>query len=176
MAKQAQSKEVVLPIELTIAEQTFRALADVVGSDNIQQPVKDLLQDLLRHYSQGGFMVTATDIDRMSKAAGQRVSSAKQVVEVVDAASGRKAGAYEFHVQVDPNMIETFRDVAASRGMTLEDVVSEAWNSAVSAGWLYAVPVPCENFFFNEAQHKAIADAIGKDSFTSQDIVKAVSK
>lgn len=170
MAK-PQSKEVRLPLELSINESTYNALIKAVGNDQISEPVKDLLEEFLIQYSQGGFVVSANDIARMSQAAGEPISNSKRVVEAVDKLSHRKAGAYEFSVSVDPNMIETFTGIAVSRGMTLEDIVQEAWQSVCAEGWLYAVPTPCQHLIINEAQHAAVRKALGKESFTGSDLV-----
>jgi hypothetical protein len=176
MAKQATAKEFILPLEIKVNEQTHKLLAEAVGGDEIGQPVKGLLEDFLIHFSQGGFVVTANDIDRMSQAVGEKVSTSKKVVEVVDRVAGKRQGAYEFTVTVDPNMIDAFNDIAASRSMTLQDVVSDAWNTCTALGWLYAVPTPCQQFMINEAQHKAIEKIIGKGSFNGTDIVNALVK
>ena len=169
MAKQ-NNKEFKLPIELTIDQSTYSKLVSAVGSSNISDPVKELIEEFLIQYSQGGFVISANDINRMSQAAGEAITSSLKVVEAVDKVSHRREGAYEFSVSVDPNMVETFNDVATSKGMSLQDIVQEAWASACAAGWLYAVPTPCQQFLLSEGQHNKVAQILGTNTFNGSDI------
>ena len=176
MAKQSV-KEFKLPLELSIDQSTYEKLVKAVGSEQISDSVKSLLEEFLIQYSQGGFVVSANDISRMSDAAGEPVSSSYKVVELVDKASSRKAGAHEFAVSVDPNMVDSFNDVAISKGMTLGEIVQEAWQSACAEGWFYAVNTPCQHFIISEGQHAILRGVLKKTNFTGSDLFnKIVSK
>jgi len=176
MAKQSV-KEFKLPIELSIDPATYAKLVSAVGSEQIQDSVKSLLDEFLVQYSQGGFVVSANDIKRMSDSAGESVSSSYKVVELVDKACSRRAGAHEFSVSVDPNMVDSFNDVAVSKGMTLGEIVQEAWQSACAEGWFYAVNTPCQHFIISENQHAVLRGILGKANFNGSDLFnKIVSK
>ena len=171
MTKVSEMKEVVLPIELKVAESTYKKLSEAIGDGNIGASLQSLISDFLNQFADGGFVITSSDIDHMSKAAGKRVDTSRAVVEIVDEKNGKHYGAHSFRVTVDPNMVGTFNDVAHSRGMTMQDIVEEAWNSVTAMGWLYAVPTPCEHFFINPAQHLAASRLLGKNGFSGADLV-----
>ena len=176
MAKNTQAKEYILPIQLPLNQEVYGKLVDAVGGEDLSVPVSKLLQDFLVHWSQGGFVITGSDIARMTKASDSVIDSAKKVVEAVDKSAGRKDGAHAFTVCVDPNMIGQLVDVAASRSMTLQDLIQESWDTIVAMGWLYAVPAHCSQFTVSESQHAQIAQALGQKHFTGADIAEAFTR
>lgn len=174
MAKAA--KEFILPIQLPLSESVHEKLTEIAGADSLAESLTGLIKDFLHHYTQGGFMITGSDIARMSRASGSHIDSSKKVLEAIDKVSGKKEGAHCFSVSVDPNMIGQLADVAASRGMTLQDLISESWDIIVASEWLYAVNPPCTQFIIGEQQREQLRHILGKSSFKGTDIIDALAK
>lgn len=174
MAKAA--KEFILPLELPLSESIHAKLTELVGNGSLSESVTNLIKDFLHHYAQGGFMITGSDIARMTKTTGTDIDSSKKILQVMDKASGKKDGAHSFNVSVDPNMISQLSDVASSRNMTLQDLISESWDIIVASEWLYAVNPPCTQFIIGETQREAVKQILGKTSFNGNDIVEALIK
>jgi|CXWL01.1.fsa_nt_gi hypothetical protein len=167
------SKAVILPIELTASESTVETLRDKLkcGDEGIVRALSQLMSSYLAAYSQGAFVITDSDIERMSKSTGIRVNSANKVVELVEVSVGRQAGAYEFKVAADPSMIESMNDMAKVRSMTLDQVIQEAWDTIVMSGWLWQVPSYCTTFIVNESEKQELMGWLGKTTFTGKDVV-----
>lgn len=174
MAKQA--KEFILPLQLPLSENVHQRLTETTGGEPIAGPLTELIKDFLHHYTQGGFMITGSDIARMSRASGSTIDSSKKVLEAIDKVSGKKEGAHSFSVTVDPNMIGQLADVAQSRNMTLQDLIAESWDVIVASEWLYAVNPPCTQFIIGEQQREQLRQILGKSSFKGNEIVDALVK
>lgn len=174
MAKQA--KEFILPLQVPVSETIHEELTKKVGDGDLIASVTELIKDFLHHFSQGAFLITASDIARMSRVSGTRIDNSKKVLEAVDKVAGKKDGAHSFNVTVDPNMIGQLADIAKSRNMTLQELISESWDIIVASEWLYAVNPPCSQFIIGEQHREAVKQILGKSSFKGSDIVDALVK
>lgn len=127
----------------------------------------------LGELADGGLLLSASDVARMEEAVGNLKSPA-DIVTAMESGHSRKEGKVIIPWSVDPVYLPNLEEIAETTGRSVEGLLQDVMDTAMSKGWLYEwnpEPVP---LMFSEDDLAEIAEIIGVDAPTGTDIASFI--
>jgi hypothetical protein len=174
MAKSTKPTNVQVNLELSIPIKDYEVF-EAVDPDNVQAYLNTCVANYLSAYADGGLMLSGDDIQAMSEALGEDVTSSSDIVNAVINSVSEEDSDSVFKVVIDPSLKPNIEDSARVQGVTVDHWLTNCWSHIITNGWLYGVSGDIRWVPFTNQQLKLISEAAGKKLESSSDIVAAVT-
>lgn len=170
----AKDKTYLHPITVELSESTLAAVAPEGGAERTRK-LSNLAGYFLKEYAEGGMLLTQAHLSDIERATDTTVASPKDVVAAVAKGLGRDEGQFVLKAAVDPAYVEPLREIATFQGCTLDELLTNCINLALTNGWLYEfnardgmmIPVEGEDW-------DTMCAFMGKGAFTGKEIVAKI--
>jgi hypothetical protein len=146
----AKETQVKVPMTVSIGESAYRAIVSMDRSEapdaqKLQKVSTGLLQDL----SEGGLMLDAETMDRIRQSLAD-ADDPMNIVEAIEKGAKTRAGAIVGEWVLDPSWVDPITAIASIQGKTVEEVVQNMMDMALSNGWFYEFEVGPKGLFFDK--------------------------
>ncbi len=123
----------------------------------------------LRELAQGGALIEAEQMDYLRKAG---LPEDAELFRLVEQALGRKRGKLAFECTLDPAYERFFRDQARIRGISIERLIQESYDSLLRKGLFYTSLSDTPTVLFTRSQLSELQRLTGHDHITGADVME----
>ena len=164
-------------ITLRLNEDLYETLRsqEKVRVEGMAWYLSKFVNEIITQHFGGALLLTPDHVQRIEQVSNQQVSSADDVVRIVQRGNNRDDGQFTIRAQIDPAFETPLRDQAAMMGWTVEDLLHEVVNTVLVNSWMYSFVPQGGNIALTTEQAETIRSLTGKKSFSADDIIAALS-
>lgn len=175
MARNVSTKSKIA-LELELENQDQETLSAAAGDSGLIPYVKACVEAYLREYANGGLLLSGQEVSRVSKIAKADVTSSEDVIGLIEKAKRSDRGNSTFQITLDPSLVDSFRQNAEFKGVTVDDLLQECWNHIHANGWLYQMNPDVLWIPLGGKELAEIKKISPEASATSRDIIELLRK
>jgi hypothetical protein len=124
--------------------------------------------------ARGGMMLEPEDAQYLAGLRdGKPFRSSREIVKAVESGLNREEGQYTQTIPVDPALFEPLKEQAQVMGCSVQDILTNLINQAMTNGWAYNFS-PERQLNFTERDYDVMAKFMGKPFFFGADLVKKI--
>jgi hypothetical protein len=163
-------KNKVYTIEIELTESQVRSLCDQLP-DNMTdgQKIAGLAGGAISDLADGGMMLSGSVTRQIIDITGG-IEDQQQLVGMVEAGCGGDRGRMVGKWMIDPTYEPVLQDIAASQGLSVQQVIQSLMDWGVGQGWAYQIAPDTSVVFFLKEDLLAISAIMDKPDATGTEI------
>jgi hypothetical protein len=167
--KEIATQKLVLNVEM--GEADAKRLFE--GFEGREDQIPLLAAYLLTHYAQGGLMLKAEEMANLQTITKTKIVNSASITALVERALERRDGGCRVEATIDDSLMEPIRELANAMGLTVNAFVTDALNTMLTNGWLYAITPTGGTIYLTKEQHDLLKGKLG-EHYTSDRILEAL--
>lgn len=172
----------IVGVDLTLTSDQIRKLEEYIDRQYpgklppgtpLTSKLSALATGVLADLADGAMLLGPAKTKRILELCG----SPDQIVALLEKAQGWEEGQYLIPVRLDPYWGEALRSLAEAKGWTLGELFKDAIDHILAnLDWIYDVPDKPLTLLLTNEQYRAIAEALGVDQPTGQEVADYIMK
>ena len=169
--------QVIIAAELRMPESVAQLVSSAVPSEEPQSvKVASVALGLLHDLAEGGMMIPAAVVGKLVDSFGGPVQLA-DIQDQFERGLNRKDGQLSINITVDPAYEGCLEEVAKFQGVTVKEVIQNAWHTGWDNGWFYDAQPPLQRILMTQADYLALKEALdGKDFTSGTELAKLIQE
>lgn len=163
-----------IAIDVKLSEAQIAALADLAPGRTPTETVAGIAQASLEDTAAGGMMISPSSMARLRSSLVDPYDE-EALVAAIEMGARKSGDAKVVSYMIDPIYLTPLADVAASNGMSLEDLVQNCLSSAFELGWFYEMNLDSRSIVLTVEQYNAIRSRIGREQIFGRDVAEWVA-
>lgn len=163
-------KNKVFTVEIELTESQVRSLCDQLPAELTDgQKIAGLANGAMLDLADGGMTLDGNVTRQIMELTGG-LDDNQDLVKMVEAGRGMDNGRMVGKWMIDPTYEPVLQDIAASQGLSIQQVIQSLMDWGVGQGWAYQIAPDTSVMFFRREDAAAIGELIGVPNATGTDI------